>query len=174
VGPSGDREWKGLSPTCRPPVLPPVLFWVLPPVLVGNHHPSPVWSCCVQTFSQTVCHVNGLVVGVVWGSMGVLHGGGAHMIKGQVPPPPLNVSGYPRKHPVSVRPILEDGVSASDKWPCFSARGVAICEGGTTDLLRKVGVNHHSPRVSPSGVPLPPALLKATTFQGGVVRTGEA
>ena len=49
-----------------------------------------------------------------------------------------------------------------------TASGWAICEGGTTDQLRKLGVNQHAP-LGPPRVSATPVLQIATIFPGGIV-----
>ena len=68
-------------------------------------------------------------------------GGGHPLTRGQESPHPLR--GLSLMH---LAQFWEDGVSASDKWPSPNRQRLAICEGGTTVRLRKLGENQYPPK----------------------------
>ena len=89
--------------------------------------------------------------------------------------PPLNIKRVPPEVLSHSSPNFgKTGCPPPTNGQVSTASGVAICEGGTTDLLRKRGVNKRSPKGSPSGVPLPPGLPKATIIPRGGRHGGAA
>ena len=83
---------------------------------------------------------------------------------------PLNVKRVPPEVPWHSSPNFgKTGCPPPTNGQVPTASGVAICEGGTTDPLRKLSVNKHPPKGSPSWGPITPGLPKATSIPGGVV-----